>query len=81
MLRLAFDFIITWRETRTRPNAYQKRIYSLINKEVISVLCAISGRFVTWKKDYVTWLHSDIRRMSLPLLLLSSEERNVKTAL
>ena len=24
MLRLAFDFIITWRETRTRPNAYQK---------------------------------------------------------
>ena len=22
MLRLAFDFIITWRETRTRPNAY-----------------------------------------------------------
>ena len=24
MLRLAFDFIITWRETRTRPNAYTK---------------------------------------------------------
>ena len=24
MLRLAFDFIITWRETRTRPNAYFK---------------------------------------------------------
>ncbi len=24
MLRLAFDFIITWRETRTRPNAYKK---------------------------------------------------------
>lgn len=23
MLRLAFDFIITWRETRTRPNAYR----------------------------------------------------------
>ena len=22
MVRLAFDFIITWRETRTRPNAY-----------------------------------------------------------
>jgi len=35
MLRLAFDFIITWRETRTRPNAYdmgtvqQKRSYRL----------------------------------------------------
>ena len=27
MLRLAFDFIITWRETRTRPNAYTKNIW------------------------------------------------------
>lgn len=26
MLRLAFDFIITWRETRTRPNAYPELI-------------------------------------------------------
>ena len=26
MLRLAFDFIITWRETRTRPNAYAPTI-------------------------------------------------------
>ena len=26
MLRLAFDFIITWRETRTRPNAYDFHI-------------------------------------------------------
>ncbi len=26
MLRLAFDFIITWRETRTRPNAYKKTV-------------------------------------------------------
>ena len=25
MLRLAFDFIITWRETRTRPNAYGEK--------------------------------------------------------
>ena len=24
MFRLAFDFIITWRETRTRPNAYEE---------------------------------------------------------
>ena len=29
MLRLAFDFIITWRETRTRPNAYY------VSKELI----------------------------------------------
>ena len=28
MLRLAFDFIITWRETRTRPNAYRESAYS-----------------------------------------------------
>ena len=28
MLRLAFDFIITWRETRTRPNAYLLRVDS-----------------------------------------------------
>jgi hypothetical protein len=26
MLRLAFDFIIAWRETRTRPNAYDRGI-------------------------------------------------------
>ncbi len=29
MLRLAFDFIITWRETRTRPNAYGETAASL----------------------------------------------------
>ena len=28
MLRLAFDFIITWRETRTRPNAYRQTLFS-----------------------------------------------------
>ena len=28
MLRLAFDFIITWRETRTRPNAYSEKARS-----------------------------------------------------
>ena len=28
MLRLAFDFIITWRETRTRPNAYDDKMLS-----------------------------------------------------
>lgn len=29
MLRLAFDFIITWRETRTRPNAYKSLVSQL----------------------------------------------------
>ena len=34
MLRLAFDFIITWRETRTRPNAYvPSRLIVLIMKD------------------------------------------------
>ena len=33
MLRLAFDFIITWRETRTRPNAYLFLI-AMNNKEI-----------------------------------------------
>ena len=27
MLRLAFDFIIAWREIRARPNAYWERWY------------------------------------------------------
>ena len=30
MLRLAFDFIITWRETRTRPNAYNIKVKYLL---------------------------------------------------
>ena len=30
MLRLAFDFIITWRETRTRPNAYSTTILNIL---------------------------------------------------
>jgi len=37
MLRLAFDFIITWRETRTRPNAYNKKnIFNYIKKRKYS---------------------------------------------
>ena len=35
MLRLAFDFIITWRETRTRPNAYVKVATFLSNKRMV----------------------------------------------
>ena len=31
MLRLAFDFIITWRETRTRPNAYATSVFRVNN--------------------------------------------------
>ena len=34
MLRLAFDFIITWRETRTRPNAYSRKINTMMRAEL-----------------------------------------------
>ena len=37
MLRLAFDFIITWRETRTRPNAYKKIVNKIIFYEIFLV--------------------------------------------
>ena len=35
MLRLAFDFIITWRETRTRPNAYDYMQTNLLNTQLL----------------------------------------------
>lgn len=38
MLRLAFDFIITWRETRTRPNAYMQRPISGLATTVAPLL-------------------------------------------
>ena len=37
MLRLAFDFIITWRETRTRPNAYSTLIEDELNSSVVQM--------------------------------------------
>lgn len=42
MLRLAFDFIITWRETRTRPNAYgifakSEEFRRIVHKEMSKV--------------------------------------------
>ena len=38
MLRLAFDFIITWRETRTRPNAYVILVQYYFSTVVVRVL-------------------------------------------
>ena len=38
MLRLAFDFIITWRETRTRPNAYSIKDTNQKQKVGIGIL-------------------------------------------
>ena len=37
MLRLAFDFIITWRETRTRPNAYETKVVPQIATVIIAI--------------------------------------------
>ena len=42
MLRLAFDFIITWRETRTRPNAYNSP-KKLLKNPVQSIPSDASG--------------------------------------
>ncbi len=38
MLRLAFDFIITWRETRTRPNAYGNGGFPLFSTPARAIL-------------------------------------------
>ena len=52
MLRLAFDFIITWRETRTRPNAYGSYIllFKIRNPEIrgplTGMLCGCAGILV-----------------------------------
>ena len=52
MLRLAFDFIITWRETRTRPNAYNGAIHCIIAYNGLDYTCrecipSISFRFTS----------------------------------
>ena len=52
MLRLAFDFIITWRETRTRPNAYSSR-YPLI-----TVLTSDLTLVFLWASACITTLGS-----------------------
>ncbi len=38
MLRLAFDFIITWRETRTRPNAYRYTAFCMEYRHKVEYL-------------------------------------------
>lgn len=48
MLRLAFDFIITWRETRTRPNAYTQVAASSINACTLGKRKTAGGYI--WKK-------------------------------
>jgi len=40
MLRLAFDFIIAWREIRARPNAYNK-----VYDKTVDIMLTISIRY------------------------------------
>ena len=47
MLRLAFDCIITWRETRTRPNAYFKNAESY----TFNFILALSISFILHEKN------------------------------
>ena len=47
MLRLAFDFIITWRETRTRPNAYLQKKNEKKYRKTIKIY--LFSCFVGWK--------------------------------
>ena len=44
MLRLAFDFIITWRETRTRPNAYLLALDFLSMTQIFPYLLKMQKR-------------------------------------
>ena len=54
MLRLAFDFIITWRETRTRPNAYRVNIES--NRKVADAYeIEIAPSLVLQRKGKMLW--------------------------
>ena len=58
MLRLAFDFIITWRETRTRPNAYVLRSSNIQNgkivlNDVVRVSKEISEKLQVEKNDII----------------------------
>ena len=57
MLRLAFDFIITWRETRTRPNAYNQHISS--QRFFQAFLNNISYRSMLKNTDIITNIKSN----------------------
>ena len=56
MLRLAFDFIITWRETRTRPNAY----FFLIVRHQVQV----------WKEGIGSWVLKE-KIILIPIIMES----------
>ena len=59
MLRLAFDFIITWRETRTRPNAYKEG-----HVRVMGMLQCISRQRMNMQEQTVDRLNSLLSRLN-----------------
>ena len=69
MLRMAFDFIITWRETRTRPNAYTDTVlqaYTLIEcleREVFD------ERYAVYLSILLTFAPNSTDLVSLPLTM------------
>lgn len=58
MLRLAFDFIITWRETRTRPNAYpyfyEDKSDKIIDDDTLARLLSFNNVIVTSHQAFFT---------------------------
>ena len=72
MLRLAFDFIITWRETRTRPNAYKRPLQF---RTIHCVSDSYLRRFSLFFKSYYT-VRIRTAVLSLELLLLLPPERS-----
>ena len=55
MLRLAFDFIITWRETRTRPNAYMD-IFNYLQENTRDKLSI----------NKINWFGRILRKLNIP---------------
>ena len=58
MLRLAFDFIITWRETRTRPNAYANKssyIDSFLDRSLNATEMAVGINAALHGDEHYKW--------------------------
>ena len=69
MLRLAFDFIITWRETRTRPNAYHWSIGNNLHWQLD----------VTFREDYSKKVKNAAGNFSVATKMALTILKNEKT--
>ena len=66
MLRLAFDFIITWRETRTRPNAYGVEYNEQENEEEDFKSVHASISLYIFNISLAVFSHENRRTLSSP---------------